>query len=173
MHITRPRFFMRLAGLPLLLAAFALMHWLDAQAFGSVRASRAEIGMQLAIGFFVLVIIAGLGGIAYVYYLQRQQEIHRANQTRHTPEGSKFEQILAETQGIKLAIESGSGHQFGKLKRLVRIFIERIGVEVKTGMTFDELQDALVNASLSPKQIQMLSSILDRCERGEALLEEE
>lgn len=146
---------------------------IDQRYFSHVETTRSALGMQLAIGFVVLIVIAGIAGVAYVFYLQKQEEMHRQNQTLSTPEGSRFEQILAEIQGINLAIQNGSGHQFSKIKRLARIFIERIGVEVTPGMTFDALQDALVNASLSPKQIQMLSSILDRCERGEVLLEDE
>lgn len=82
-------------------------------------------------------------------------------------ESSKFEQLLAETQGMFLRIQGGeSKGYYRKIERLARIFLERIGVNGARYMSYDEIVLLLNGGTFSQKQAGALLSIFERCKQG-------
>lgn len=82
-------------------------------------------------------------------------------------ESSKFEQLLAETQGLYLRIHGGeSKGYYRKIEQLARIFMERIGIAGARQLPTEDLLAVLNSGSLPQKQAGALLSILERCKQG-------
>lgn len=122
---------------------------------------------------FVALAAIGAGG----YYLWHErgrvaEEPAGEIESRHPP-SSRYEQILAELQGIRLNFQSGEGRagdgrkNYPKLARLVRVFLLKIGIADARDCPLGELELKMNGVGLSARQAQTLLSILQRCEIGE------
>lgn len=113
----------------------------------------------------LLVIVVGLG-----FMLTGRRRGHPSEELYPEPsvaESSRFEQLLAETQGLFLRVQGGeSKGYFRKIERLTRIFLERIGIAGALLMPYDEMVALLNGGALPQKQSVILISILERCRQG-------
>ncbi|HOE95651.1 MAG TPA: hypothetical protein PK847_03605 [Candidatus Sumerlaeota bacterium] len=82
-------------------------------------------------------------------------------------EGSKYEQLLAEIQGLSLRVKNGEGKgDFRKIEKLVRVFLERSGFIGVRKMTDEQLMALLAGGQVPQAQASSLASIIERCKRG-------
>lgn len=139
---------------------------------------RAQLA-PIVFGAMVAVGAAGLAAIGYRYWRSRPSpegpapaERERDVEVRHPP-SSRYEQILAELQGVKLSFIGGEGRagdggkNFPKLARLVRVFLARIGVADAANLPVKEFPLRLNGSGLSQRQIQSLMTVVERCEAAE------
>ncbi len=82
-------------------------------------------------------------------------------------EGSSFEQLLAEIQGLTLRLKGGGGPgYFRKIEQMARVYMERLGQSDARHMNDAELREAF--SRLPPAQGQPLAAIIERCREGAA-----
>lgn len=128
--------------------------------------SLETIGMSQIISWLGFVAIAAVA-VAGGYYLWKRREAlapPAPKPERHL-ESTRFEQILAELQGLKLRIQGGEGRGvFVKTSRLVRIFADRAGIPGARDMNEVDLRKAMEGNIFSVHQAQTLARIVDRCE---------
>lgn len=100
---------------------------------------------------------------------RREEHVDELYTEPATPrgEGSRFEQLLAETQGLHLRVQGGENKgYYRKIERLSRIFLERLGVTGARQMSYEEIMNVLNSGSFSQKQAAALQSIFERCKQG-------
>jgi hypothetical protein len=117
----------------------------------------------------LVILVAIVGLVALLTSGGRRRDEHSDEiYTEPAPgESSKFEQLLAETQGMFLRIQGGeSKGYYRKIERLARIFLERIGVSGARQMSFEEIVLLLNGGTFSQKQAGALLSIFERCKQG-------
>lgn len=142
-----------------------------------VPSGLGEQVMKIAgVALNVVLAVTGVGAaglivwIGYAYYSKRQigTPAPFMDEERGPEAASRFEQVLAELQGIRLGIESGNdtAGNFEKFGRLVRIFAAKAGVTGARDMPLAKLREALPAAHFSAKQTQMLVAILERSEKA-------
>ena len=94
----------------------------------------------------VLAVIAVAGYIAVQAYLRRPSAMPALLPREPEHGGSRFDQLLAEIQGLSLRIQGGdSKHYFRKIEQLSRIYLERTGCTGAARMTETELDSLLKN----------------------------
>lgn len=129
----------------------------------------AGIGAEVVLISLAVVAAALLAWLGYAYYA-RHRSFAPSPLLREEKEieVSRFEQVLAELQGIRLGFESGNdtAGNFEKFARLVRIFASRAGIPAAREMPLAKLRDALTAAHFSAKHVQMLVTILERCDKA-------
>lgn len=135
-----------------------------------------QVTMIAGIALNVVLAVTGVGAvgllawIGYAYFSKRQPggAAPFMDEERGPEAASRFEQVLAELQGIRLGIESGNDTvgNYEKFGRLVRIFAAKAGVTGARDMPLAKLRDALPAAHFSAKQTQMLLTILERAEKA-------
>lgn len=112
--------------------------------------------------------LLALGLIIYFLMNRRGRQIveDMYSETEHV-ESSKFEQVLAETQGLYLRIQGGeSKGYYRKIEQLTRIFMERAGYVGARQMSDEEIQTILTSGAISQKQATVLGAIFERCKQG-------
>jgi hypothetical protein len=120
----------------------------------------------------IVAVVIGLLVLGYIiYYLvgRRGQEAMEDmySESVGPVESSRFEQVLAETQGLSLRIQGGeSKGYYRKIEQLTRIFMERAGYRGARAMSEAELQALLNGGSMPQNQAAALSSIFERCKQG-------
>jgi uncharacterized membrane protein len=121
-------------------------------------------------GVALLAVIGLLVMILVIYFLTnrrgRQIVEDMYSETEHV-ESSRFEQVLAETQGLYLRIQGGeSKGYYRKIEQLTRIFMERTGYVGARQMSDEEIQGVLTSGAIPQKQATVLGSIFERCKQG-------
>jgi hypothetical protein len=135
-----------------------------------VEASQSLLGwLKDAVGFAVpmiilLLVIVGIG--AFIMKRQGQEKISDSY-IEPEPESSKFEQLLAEIQGLYLRVHGGeSKGSYRKIEMLARGFLERLGYKGARKMSEEEIHGVLNGGALSPNLAGALGTILERCKLG-------
>lgn len=117
----------------------------------------------------LLVALVVIGGLVFLITGRRREEMNDEQMYTEPPQqdSSKFEQLLAETQGLFLRVQGGeSKGYFRKIERLARIFLERTGTPGARQMTHEEIMSAIGGGAYTPKQTAGLVSIFERCKQG-------
>lgn len=136
----------------------------------------ADIVFTTIMGFLIVGALSSLGFLVY-YYMKRAPSAEAPEVEENEieiMESSRYEQILAELQGIHLNLQSKGGRSnFVKIQRLVRIFLSKLGLHDAQEMDDTDLITAIRASNLNPKDQQVLCSVIERCSRGERLEEAE
>lgn len=142
---------------------FFPMHFATLIAQAGFGDSFGPAAKQAAIVAAVLLAVAAIGGIAYLSWRSRHFQIDEYEVA--APSSTKYEQVLAELQGIKLMIARGDGRRnVSKVGRLARIVINREGVEGGLDLDIDTLRKNLDGNVFTPHQVEVLIRVLERCE---------
>jgi hypothetical protein len=81
--------------------------------------------------------------------------------------GSRFEQLLAEIQGLTLRVQGGeSKGYYRKIEQLVRVFLERIGYKDARHLEDNEIHALLSSGEIQQEIAAALRSIFERCKQG-------
>ena len=81
--------------------------------------------------------------------------------------GSRFEQLLAEIQGLTLRVQRGeSKGYYRKIEQLVRVFLERIGHTDARHKSDEEIIALLKSGEVPQDMASSLMSIFERCKQG-------
>lgn len=126
------------------------------------------LGVTGIVVIVVILLVVIIGAIAFFVFSRRGgDELEESLPEPETAERSKFEQVLAEVQGISLRIQGGdSKGYYRKIEQLARIYLERLGFTGARDMSAPELDHILSGGALPPKQAATLSSIIERCRQG-------
>lgn len=154
-----------------------------ASRFGVGRAVPPGMGLVEADALMTAVFASLIGGAVLsvgflvYYYINREPKEPSEGAPESDAdiiESSRYEQILAELQGIHLTFQvKGGRSNFAKIARLVRIFLSKLGLHNAQAMDDEELVEAIRASSLNPKDQAVLISVIERCVRGEHLEETE
>jgi hypothetical protein len=115
----------------------------------------------------VIIFLAVVGVVIYMLTSRHAGEELVELGDHECMESSKFEQVLAEIQGLSLRVQGGDGKgYYRKIEQLARIFLERVGYPGARSLTYSEVETLLTGGSLPPKQASVLTSIFERCRLG-------
>lgn len=127
-------------------------------------------GLMGGVIILIIALIVVVGLIAMLSGGSRRREEHVEefySEPINPGESSRFEQLLAETQGLTLRVQGGENKgYYRKIERLSRIFLERIGVSGARQMSYDEIMAVINSGNFSQKQAAALQSIFERCKQG-------
>lgn len=166
-----------LAGAAVLLAAGAAAQDQTTTSLGGektagIRQTLKDLpGGPLGTVAVLVVALVVIGGLVFLITGRRRENPNGDPMyTEPQPQDSgntKFEQLLAETQGLYLRVQGGeSKGYFRKIERLARIFLERTGTPNSRQMSYEEIMIAVGGGSYTPKQTAALVSIFERCRQG-------
>ena len=114
----------------------------------------------------ILVVVAIIVAV-WAFLHRRGKSEMQGYYTEPDLESSRFEQLLAEIQGLSLRVKSGeSKGYYRKIEQLARVFLERTGHVGARKMGDEELLGLLAGGSVSQTHAATLSSIYERCRRG-------
>jgi hypothetical protein len=83
------------------------------------------------------------------------------------PASSKYEQLMAEIQGLSLRVQGGeSKGSYRKIEQLVRVYLERSGHPAARQMSDEQIRKILEGGSVPHSQGQALLAIFERCKQG-------
>lgn len=171
-----------LKRLPSMLALMAA--WGSAKGFTQTNASTSEDEIESGIASLmqtqwtawikahwldIIIVVAIIIVIGVVFYLRSRKRPGDDLYISHQEpiENSKFEQVLAEIQGLTLRVQTGENKgYFRKIEQVTRAYMERIGVVGAREMSYDALATFLSSAALPPKHASAISSIFERCRIG-------
>lgn len=122
----------------------------------------------LMVGFGVFFILL-IGLVLYMFGRRGGSQAGQLEEAYSEPEveSSRFEQLLAEIQGLSLRIQGGeSKGYYRKIEALARIYLERIGCSGARQMSEEEIEALLNGGAIPAKQATSLASIFERCHQG-------
>src|SRR5690606_25636009 len=116
----------------------------------------------------IVVLLAVVVALGYFLYARRRSKSGPDPlYNEPEPRSSRFEQLLAEIQGLSLRVKSGeSKGYYRKIETLVRVFLERTGQPNARYMSDEEVRKILSSGSVPQELSTRLREILDRCRQG-------
>jgi len=124
----------------------------------------ANYGIQML--FFIVLLGIIVLAIAYVIRCRMQRSLDKFYRDSDVA-SSKYEQLMAEIQGLSLRVQGGEGKgYFRKIETLLRVYLERLGCDGARQMTYHELDTLLERDSLPHGQNEALKAIMARCREG-------
>ncbi len=158
------------------IATFSLLATTLSSAQGVLKATPAAPMRTDATGFIAqwigplsiaVLVVVGIVVAIWVILNRRGESEIQAYYSEPDVEGSRFEQLLAEIQGLSLRVRSGeSKGYYLKIEQLARVFLERTGHVGARKMNDEELLGLLAGGSVAQIHAATLSSIYERCRRG-------
>ena len=128
--------------------------------------------LQKPMGMTVLIVGALIVVVLLAIYLINSRQGGRQGPLENyfpesETESSKFEQLLAEIQGLSLRVQGGENKgYYRKIETLGRVFMERVGQPGARQMAAEEIQEILGGGKFPPKQATTLSTFFERCHKG-------
>jgi hypothetical protein len=151
-----------------LLAGLSMFHQAAAaqpgESMAGVENWFATYGLQL----FVVIVILGIVASIIVYIIRSRMQ-RSWDMFYHEPDvaSSKYEQLMAEIQGLSLRVQGGeSKGYFRKIETLLRVYLERLGCDGARQMAYHELDTLFEEGTLPHGQNEALKSIMTRCRDG-------
>lgn len=125
-------------------------------------------GLQTWLLRILIVLVVAAAGVGiYMFTKNRKQKPWEGFYSEPETKSSKFEQLLAEIQGLSLRVQGGeSKGYYRKIEVLIRVYLERIGCEDARQLDDDELDDLIKKASIPHGQADQIRSILERARTG-------
>jgi hypothetical protein len=138
-------------------------------AFGQPRGAATEPGLVEKLLPYVmgLLVLAVIGVGVYMFLKNRHKKPWENFYSEPEAQGSKYEQLLAEIQGLSLRVQGGeSKGYYRKIEVLLRVYLERIGCEGARQMDEDELETLLKSSTVPHGQGEAIQSIFERARVG-------
>jgi hypothetical protein len=127
-------------------------HWID------------RLGGEITL---IIIAVALILIIGIVLFMRRGNNQWDDSYAEPEPPHSRYEQLLAEIQGLTLRLAGGeSPGYYRKIETLARIFLERNGFPGARQMSDVEIRAILSGGQLPPQQAQAIGSIYDRARLG-------